>query len=115
MNKVSRIQYEEQKTAYDKAVAEKRRLCTVVYMNKQWDNGGMSKRSIERRTKIEQAQKALAVLVIPTKPEPVISGFEVTDAEGIYGGFVPTQDEAEAKEQAAEYFDKFTIKAIYTV
>ncbi len=107
-------EYQIQLSAYQKAISRRKSLEMTIRMNKAQVGCFSFKRHPERAGKIEQTQQQLAALIVPPKPERVIEGFEVYDQAGDFDGFIRTQSETEAHEQARLYHEKYTLKSVYT-
>ena len=74
-----------------RAVSRKRSLLATIRMNKAWLTNVNSVRGKKRVQKIEEAERELATLVVPQKPEQPI-GYEVLDEEGDFIGFYALDD-----------------------
>jgi hypothetical protein len=108
--------YGQKLANYDKAVARKKQLQMIIRMNKVWLGTYSPTRHSDqnRRDKIASAEKELAALVIPPKPDKVIRGFEIY-VKGDYEGFIKNSNEDEAKAQAEEALGHkdFKLKSVY--
>lgn len=97
---------------YTSAVSLKRSLLMTIRMNKAWLTNTQSKRGLKRVRVIEEAERALAELIIPEKPKQPI-GYQVF-VDGDFTGFYATDDIEYVREQATEHLghSNFKLKAI---
>ena len=105
-------EYSSLLSAHQSAISLRKSLIMTIKSNKVYIKAYTSMPREKRQIVIDTAEKQLASLIIPPKPEKQPIGYQVL-VDGDFSGFIPNDDYDEVFAEAAEFLghENFTLKA----